>query len=89
MCVLHRCDTPGCVRPTHLFLGTHADNVRDKTAKGRTPRGHEHYQSRFTSEQVAAIRDTWEHGESMRSIGRRYGVSHESIRRIVRHLAYT
>jgi len=33
--VLHRCDTPLCVRPEHLFLGTHLDNVHDKIGKGR------------------------------------------------------
>jgi len=33
--VLHRCDTPRCVRPEHLFLGTKADNTADMMAKGR------------------------------------------------------
>lgn len=36
---LHRCDTPPCVRPTHVFLGTAQDNSNDMVAKGRGPLG--------------------------------------------------
>jgi hypothetical protein len=47
---LHTCDTPMCTTFDHLFLGTHADNMRDMASKGRTrqqqrtrcPRGHEY-----------------------------------------------
>lgn len=33
--VLHRCDRPTCLRPAHLFPGTHWDNATDRDAKGR------------------------------------------------------
>lgn len=42
--VLHSCDTPPCIRPSHLFVGTQLDNMQDMIAKGRkvTVRGEDH-----------------------------------------------
>ena len=75
MKVLHRCDTPSCVRPDHLFLGTNRDNTADMIAKGRKvqPRGEGHGMARLTEDQVRGIRG--ESGLSQREIAAKYGVS--------------
>jgi HNH endonuclease len=37
--VLHHCDTPECVRPNHLYLGTQTDNMADMKRRGRSLKG--------------------------------------------------
>ena len=49
MLACHKCDTPACVNPTHLFVGTEKDNANDMVAKKRgrfnPVRGLNHYKS--------------------------------------------
>ena len=81
MHVLHHCDNPGCIRPEHLFVGTNADNMADKAAKGRQARGIGHASARLTEADVSAIRST--RGMSHRKLAERYGVHPGHIGKII------
>jgi hypothetical protein len=67
--VLHKCDIPSCIRPSHLFLGTHDDNMRDKAIKGRAA-------IILTADDVRKIRVA---KGSQSSIGRQFGVSQTTV----------
>lgn len=85
--VLHRCDNPPCVRPEHLFLGTHRDNFLDAAAKGRLgkARGEDHGRSRLHNADVARMRClAATRGLSCRSLSRRFGVSKSTVARILK-----
>ena len=53
--LLHSCDFPSCVKPTHLKPGFHLDNKRDAMAKGRHAFGEKHGRSKLNEEQVFEI----------------------------------
>jgi hypothetical protein len=72
MCVCHRCDNPACVRPDHLFLGTHLDNKRDAVVKRRHARGETNGNAKLTSEQAVEIRRLYALGRPQRGRAR-YG----------------
>lgn len=63
--VLHKCDNPSCVRPDHLFLGTHQDNMTDKKSKGRAigRPGENHHNSKFTEKDILKIRELFDSGK--------------------------
>ena len=60
MCVCHSCDTPSCVNPAHLWLGTRKDNSADMLAKRRLPSraGTNNYNAKLTADQAREIRQT-------------------------------
>lgn len=86
--VCHRCDTPLCVNPSHLFLGTTADNVRDRDEKRRRHenriKGERHPGSKLSEEVVRCIRLS---GDSNAALGRRFGVNASTVSR-VRHRVF-
>lgn len=50
--VCHRCDTPLCVNPEHLFLGTRQDNMDDMVRKNRSQFGSAKTCAKLTEETV-------------------------------------
>lgn len=87
MIVMHRCDNPSCVNPSHLAMGTQADNVRDCIEKGRRNdlRGHLHPRARFTPDQIRAIRTS---GKMGKELAGEYGTSRSVISQIRTYVTY-
>jgi hypothetical protein len=86
-CVLHRCDTPLCVNPVHLFLGTRADNNADRARKGRNApiRGERNPRARVSDAQADEIRALYRQGQlSQREIAALYDIAQVTVSHIVR-----
>lgn len=82
--ICHACDNPSCVNPAHLFAGTPADNMADRSAKGRAPSGENHPQAKLSADDVKSIRAAWEgKGGTQGKIAADYGVSRSTISAIV------
>lgn len=90
MHVLHRCDTPCCVNPDHLFIGTHEDNMSDMASKGRAyaAQGEEHPQAKLSSHDVEVIQARRAAGERLQSIADAFGVCDSHISRICNRKRY-
>lgn len=87
---LHRCDTPRCCNPDHLFFGTDADNMADKVAKRRQVHGERMHTAKLTEEDVLEIRRL-KGIERGKTIAARFGVATSHIsniwtRRLWKHL---
>lgn len=83
--ILHKCDTPACVNPAHLFVGTQKDNMQDMAAKDRRPSqaGAKHPNARLTEEEVLEIRELGQQGLPPRKLAPLYGVSNNYIYEII------
>ena len=84
-CVCHTCDTPLCVNPSHLFLGTKKDNTDDMFAKGRESdrKGLSNGRALLKEDDVSAIRAAAARGVSQESLAEAYGVGQTAISKIV------
>lgn len=89
---LHRCDNPPCVRASHLFEGTVADNMADMIAKGRDRknprRGEQHVTSKLTNDDIIDIRTLSAMGATQDSLAREFGVHQTRVSKIIRRTAW-
>lgn len=77
--VLHRCGNKGCIKPSHLYIGTALDNARDRGLDGKTSRGENHSNAKLTNSAVREIRKS---GNAVQ-LSKKYGVAHRTIRSVL------
>ncbi len=80
--VCHTCDNPSCINPDHMFLGSAADNMRDKTRKGRA-RGAKalgaHHNAKLSADNVREILNS---GKESGELAKMFAVSSSLISKI-------
>lgn len=103
--VLHHCDNKSCVRPDHLYLGNHSDNMKDAYRRGQhgwvkyphlKPQGNKHVpgelhpMSKLTADEVGAIRRLYEKKVyNQYQLANIFDISQTQIGRIVRREKWT
>lgn len=82
VCIMHLCDTPLCVRPDHLKLGTQRENIQDASKKGRLriPRPG---RQKVTPDQIAEIRARVAAGETHKAVGAYFGIRRSTVSMLV------
>lgn len=88
MHVLHQCDNPRCINPAHLSLGTHSQNMKECSERGRAripnpiKRGEQNGAAKLADVEVLSIRRLLSAGRTQRDIAARFGVSQQTIANI-------
>ena len=88
---LHSCDNPPCVNPAHLSIGTNAENIAQRDARGRqvTPPGEDNGSAKLTGPEVLEIRARYATGQiTQRALAEEYGVHFSLISLIVRRKSW-
>lgn len=78
-CVCHKCDNEICLEPSHLFMGTPDDNLKDAASKNRMPIGEKHHRAILSDSDVFKI---MEDRRTVHQIAAHYKVSPSNIQRI-------
>lgn len=79
MLVCHTCDTPSCINPNHLFLGSNNRNMKDMVEKGRQMHGERHVCAVLSEQQARSVFDST---LNSKALSKKFGVSISAIRHI-------
>jgi len=90
--VLHACDNPPCVNPAHLYVGSAANNARDRSGRGRgrenRDRGEGSPVAKLTEVRVRAVAAAVRGGQTQQDVAASFGISQAQVSRIVRGVAW-
>lgn len=70
MSICHKCDNPKCCNPSHLFSGTHTENMADMRIKGRV-------KHKLSPSDISFILESRE--LTNRELAERLGVDHSTV----------
>lgn len=84
MFVCHSCDTPSCINPEHLFLGTAKQNTQDMISKGRKAncQGSNHPLAKLQELDVVCIKEQRLLGKKLNEIANQFGVAFQTVSEI-------
>lgn len=74
--VLHKCDTPSCVNPAHLMLGSQTKNMADMVLKNRDAIGEKHGNAKL---RLNSVIDILESTNGPSELAKKHGVSPSTV----------
>ncbi len=86
--VRHSCHVRNCINPEHLSVGTHQDNMDDKTKAGRQARGEIHGNSKLTNDEAIDIVLARNAGIGTTELAQQYGISRTAVKDVIRGYTY-
>jgi hypothetical protein len=90
--VMHHCDNPPCVRPSHLRIDTQPANVADMVSKGRQSRGEDRPLAKLDPAKVQEIRALYQRGivgRGLLALAKQFNVAPWTIKGIVSGKTWT